>query len=239
MIDLKGRWKKGEEYALDINVRKGSLKHQIAKEIRKAILRGNLSPGEKVTESKISKGYGVSRGPVREAMQLLVMEGLLVSVTYKETKVASITAEEVTELLLPIRIDIETFALKHAYPLWDEQYFEKFEEILEQMRRAVVFNDSPLFSELDQQFHELIIRSSNMVNVENIWDGVLSRIRLLFVYQNEPSMDLQSFMESHRRLLDVLKSGSLDDAVERLQEHILETNRPEILLAQKDKKQDQ
>src|SRR5699024_9458948 len=117
-------------------------------EIRRAILRGNLSPGEKVTESKISSGYGVSRGPVREAMQLLVMEGLLESVTYKETKVASITMEEVTELLLPIRINIETFALKNAYSSWDEKTFEKFEEVLEQMRRAVVFNDSQLFSEL-------------------------------------------------------------------------------------------
>src|SRR5699024_4907303 len=99
-----------------------------------------------------------------------------------------------------------------------------------------VFNDSPLFSELDHQFHELIIRSSNMVNVENIWDGVLSRIRLLFVYQNELSLDLQSFMESHRKLLDVLKSGNLDESVKKLQEHILETNKPKNHMTQKDQK---
>lgn len=223
---------------MDTNVRKGSLKHQIAREIRRSIFRGDLSPGEKVTESKISKDYEVSRGPVREAMQLLVMEGLLESTTYKETKVASITMEEVTELLVPIRINTETFALKHAYPLWDEQHFAKFEEILEQMRRAVAFNDSPLFSELDHRFHELIIRSSNMTNVENIWDGVLSRIRLLFVY-NEPSMDLQRFMESHHKLLDVFKSGNLDDAVEKLQHHIWQSNTPDIQLVNKSKMQDE
>ncbi|RYG73083.1 GntR family transcriptional regulator [Lentibacillus lipolyticus] len=208
------------------NVRRGSLKHQIADEIRRSIFRGELMPNDKVTEKQLSAYFDVSRGPVREAMQLLVMEGLLVSTTYKETKVASITTEEVTELLVPIRINIETFALKHAYPSWDEQNFKAFEKILEQMERAEVFNDTQLFSELDQRFHELIIRSSNMVNVENFWDGVLSRIRLLFVYQNNLSMNLQNFVESHRVLLDVFKSGDLDESVQKLQEHIVKANTP-------------
>lgn len=211
---------------MNINVRRGSLKHQIADEIRRSIFRGELMPNDKVTEKQLSGYFDVSRGPVREALQLLVMEGLLVSTAYKETKVASVTTEEVIELLVPIRINIETFALKHAYPLWNEQNFTNFEKIVEQMERAEVFNDTQLFSELDQRFHELIIRSSNMVNVENFWDGVLSRIRLLFVYQNDRSMDLQSFVESHRELIDVFKSGDIDRAVQKLQDHIVKANTP-------------
>lgn len=223
-------------FVVDVDVRKGTLKHQIAGEIRKAIFRGKLNPGDKVTESKISRDYGVSRGPVREAMQLLVMEGLLVTITFKETKVANITFEEATDLLIPIRINIETFALKHAYSLWTQQHFEKFEEILEQMKRASMFNDTYLFSELDMQFHELIIRSSEMNNVENMWDAALGRLRLLFIYHNELPMDLQKYTECHRTLLDSFKTGNIDESIQSLKDHIIQTNTPGIQLpADKDK----
>ncbi|WP_343751637.1 GntR family transcriptional regulator [Lentibacillus halophilus] len=207
-----------------MNVRKGSLKHQIAEEIRKAIFRGDLKPGEKVTELKLSKDFEVSRGPIREAMQLLVMEGLLVSTTFKETKVANITSEEANELLVPIRINIETFALKKGFPLWGQQHFEQFEEVLEQMRRAANFNDTPLFSDLDMQFHELIVRSSNMYNVKSLWDSVLNRSRLLFIYENDLPFDLQKYTEFHRTLLDSFKTGDLDFAIRTLKDHIIQSN---------------
>lgn len=226
-----------EGIQLKVNVRKGSLKHQIADEIRRSIFRGKLNSGDKVTETQISKDFGASRGPVREAMQLLVMEGLLVTVTFKETKVASVTAEEVTELLIPIRINIEIFALRNVYPSWDKKYFEKFDGILEQMNRAVVFNDMPLFSELDMQFHELIIHSSNIASVENLWNGVLNRIKLLFIYRKEFTMDLEGFTDSHRVLLDAFKTGDIDYSIEQLKKHIKETSTPNIHLLQNDEKE--
>ncbi|QQK76244.1 GntR family transcriptional regulator [Salicibibacter cibarius] len=208
------------------NLKKTSLKHQIAGEIRKAIFMGQLSPGEKVTETKISEDLEVSRGPIREAMQLLVMEGLLISTAYKETKVSHITTEEVTELLVPMRVNIETFALKNTLPLWEQKDFDKFERIVEQMRRAAIFNDHLLFSDLDMQFHELIISSSNMSNVESLWDGIFNRIRLLFSYQKEQSLDLQKHTEDHRFVLDAFKTRDVDEAIQSLKKHIIETNTP-------------
>ncbi|SDJ28178.1 DNA-binding transcriptional regulator, GntR family [Natribacillus halophilus] len=202
------------------HLKKSSLKHQIAEEIRRSIFKGQLSPGEKVTETKLSDSLGVSRGPLREAIQLLVMEGLLISTAYKETKVSNITTEEVTELLVPMRINIETFALK-TLPIWNEQTFENLEEIVEQMRRASVFNDHPLFSDLDMQFHELIILSSDMSNVSNLWDAIFNRIRLLFTYQNESSLDLKKYTEAHSDLLDTFKTRDVDYAIERLRDHII------------------
>ncbi|QQK80763.1 GntR family transcriptional regulator [Salicibibacter cibi] len=203
------------------HLKKSSLKHQIAEEIRKAIFKGQLSPGEKVTETKLSVNLGVSRGPVREAIQLLVMEGLLISTAYKETKVSHITTEEVTELLVPMRINIETFALK-TLPTWNEQNFENFERVVELMRRASTFNDHPLFSDLDMQFHELIIRASNMSNVSNLWDAIFNRMRLLFTYQSESAWDLKKFTEAHSDLLNVFKTKDVDHAIRCLKEHIIE-----------------
>ncbi|MFC4559345.1 GntR family transcriptional regulator [Virgibacillus kekensis] len=215
---------------MDINIKKSSLKYQIAEGIKKEIFRAKLNPGDKVTESDIAKKLEVSRGPVREAMQLLVMEGLLVSVTYKETRVSSITTEEVTELLIPMRINMEIFALKKAYFTWNEQHFEKFDELVNQMKRATMFNDMPLFNEVDIQFHELIIVSSNMNNLVHLWEGILNRIRLHFVHQNSLSLDLQKFTDEHEKLLNTFKTGDLDTAVQGLKDHIIKTNIPRVEL---------
>lgn len=221
--------KKGA-FCMDMNIKKSSLKHQIAEKIRQEIFRGKINPGDKVVEAKIAENFEVSRGPVREAVQILVMEGLLVSTAYKETKVSTITTEEVTELLIPMRVKMETFALKKGYPLWNQKHFDKFEEALEQMRRATIFNDLPLFNDLDIQFHELIIQSSNMTSVVNLWEGVSNRIRLHFTYQNKLSQSLQKFTEDHRILLESLKTGDIDAAVEGLKDHIIESNTPDVQL---------
>ncbi|UOQ95107.1 GntR family transcriptional regulator [Halobacillus shinanisalinarum] len=215
---------------MDINIKKSSLKYQIAEGIKKEIFQGNLDPGDKVTENYIAKKLEVSRGPVREAIQLLVMEGLLVSVTYKETRVSSITTEEVTELLIPMRINMETFALKKAYSSWNERHFEKFDELVDKMKRATIFNDMPLFNEIDLQFHELIIVSSNMNNLAHLWAGILNRIRLHFVHQNRLSLDLQKFTDEHEILLNTFKTGDLETAVQGLRDHIINTNMPRVEL---------
>lgn len=138
-----------------MSVEKSSLKHKIAGEIKKVIFRGELNPGDKVTETNIANELNVSRGPVREAIQMLVMEGLLISTTFKETRVSHITTEEVTDLLIPMRINMETFALKRAYLLWDQDTLARFEQVLKKMRDATKSKELPYFNELDLQFHVL------------------------------------------------------------------------------------
>lgn len=208
---------------MELNIKRSSLKYQIADAIKKEIYKGKLEPGDKVTESFIAKKLEVSRGPVREAIQLLVMDGLLVSIANKETTVSGITTEEVTELLIPMRINMETYALKKGYSLWTDKHLKQFENILEQMKRATIFNDMFLFNELDIQFHELIILSSNMNNLMNIWSAISSRIQLHFCLQNK-LIDLEKYTEEHSNLLDAFKSSDLDYAIETLEKHIIDTN---------------
>ncbi|WP_240375083.1 GntR family transcriptional regulator [Bacillus piscicola] len=210
---------------MNVNVKKSSLKYQIAEAVRKEIFRGVLKPGDKVTETVIAQKFEVSRGPVREAMQILVMEGLLVSTTFKETRVSQITTEEVTDLLVPMRVNLETFALKKGFPSWNKELFQQFDDILEKMRRASIFDDLPLFNDVDIQFHELIVLSSKMNNVVHLWESILNRIRLHFIYQNSLSDDLHQYTEDHRVLLDSFKSGDVDAAVKQLEDHLIKTNK--------------
>jgi len=213
------------------NFSKSSLKHQIAEEIKKMIFDGKLEQGEKITELHVAQSLGVSRTSVREAMLLLELEGLLISEPYKDTRVTTISQEEVLELLIPMRLQIETFALKKGFLTWGEDTKIQFKMILENMRKSILYEDLPTFIELDIQLHELIVKSSELENVIRIWESIVHRIRLHFLYQNSKSGTLEKWLLDHEELVDILVNGSsIEEAITVLRRHIVETNIPDVYL---------
>ena len=81
--------------------------------LRNAILKGELEPGEKLMEKKLSEKLGVSRTPIREAIRKLELEGLVVMTPRKSAEVASITEEDLTDVL-EVRRVLETLAIDLA-----------------------------------------------------------------------------------------------------------------------------
>lgn len=213
------------------NFSRSSLKQQVAEEIKKMIFDGKLAQGEQITELQVTQSLGVSRTSVREAMLILEQEGLLVSEPYKETRVSTITQEEVLEILIPMRLQIETFALKKGFPVWGEKTKSQFKNITQNMQRAILYDDLSAFIELDIQLHELIVRSSGLENVIRIWESIVNRIRLHFLYQNKKSGTMQKWLKDHEDLVSILTSGqSIEDALDALKAHIVETNIPDVYL---------
>lgn len=210
---------------------KSSLKHQIAEEIKRMIFEGKLKQGEKITETQFSESLQVSRTSVREAVLLLELEGLLISEAYKETKVTTISQEEVLEVLIPMRLQIETFSLKKGFLIWSETTKSQFRNILDDMRKAVLYEDFTTFIELDIQLHGLIVQSSGLDNITRIWESIVNRIRLHFLYQNSRSGTLKKWLKEHEDLVDILVNGSsLNEAVAALRGHIVDTNIPDVYL---------
>ena len=210
---------------------KSSLKHQIAEAIKKMIFDGTLVQGEKITETQIADSLNVSRTSVREAVLLLELEGLLNSEPYKDTKVTTISQEEVLEILIPLRLQIETFALRKGFLTWDEDIKAQFRNIFEDMRKAIFFEDLSTFIELDIQLHGLIVQSAKLENVVRIWESIVNRIRLHFLYQNSRSGTLKKWLIEHEDLVNILINGnSLDEAVAALRSHIIDTNLPDVYL---------
>ena len=72
----------------------------IARQLRRAIGQGELAPGEQLNEAELSRHLGVSRGPLREAMQRLTQEGLLVSIRNRGVFVIEVTDDDVRDMYL-------------------------------------------------------------------------------------------------------------------------------------------
>ena len=100
-----------------------SLRRRASDVLRSAIVEGRLRPGDRLKEVELAEQLGISRAPVREALRQLEHEGLVASLPYRATEVLGVSQEEVAEVLVPIRLTIESFAFRKALPLLTDDDF--------------------------------------------------------------------------------------------------------------------
>lgn len=201
-----------------------SLRHRIAEDIRKAILEGKLLPGDRLVEQELSKQMGVSRGPIREAFRALELEGLINSQPFKETQVAEFSTEEVIEVLLPIRLTLETYALRKALPRFTQEEFDFLEDCVANMRMHGIENNILKLVESDLDFHEYIVKKSNVANLLTIWKSIFYRIRLHFYIQDHLYEDTSKIWEQHKQLIDTMRTMDVELSCAELGRHIYDAN---------------
>jgi DNA-binding GntR family transcriptional regulator len=97
-----------------VPVPKSTFRAHIVEQLRRAIFAGDLPPGGQLVETMLAERFGVSRGPLREAIRQLVDEGLLVTIPYTGTYVIEISAADVAEIF-SFRIALESFAFEQVW----------------------------------------------------------------------------------------------------------------------------
>jgi DNA-binding GntR family transcriptional regulator len=203
-----------------------SMKDQLVSAVRGKILSGELAPRARVTEQDLSEEYGVSRSVVREAMLVLEHHGLIVSTPYKGSEVASISREEVNDLLIPLRIQIEQFALRLGLERWDATHFGRLEKALHDMEHAVRDKDVIAFNEADMQFHALIVAGADSDAASSVWNVIDQRTRMHLAFQTGRGGPLKPFLADHQTLLETFRSGNLEASLAAIEFHIRDTNVP-------------
>src|SRR3954453_23096560 len=106
------------------------LRDQIVDRLRAEVLADRFSAGTPLRELELSSRFGVSRGPIRVALQQLSYEGILVGLPNRGVRVAPAVPDHVRELVVPIRRTIETFALRQFIKEVNADDFEFWESIL-------------------------------------------------------------------------------------------------------------
>ena len=129
-----------------------TLKQKIAGEIRTAILRGELPPGTRIVESKLAKQMQVAQTTVREALQLLENQGLVVKRVNRETLVRKLTVAKI-EKLLDLRMDLEGLAVQRAHRNANATNLAPLYEIVDRMRWAAQQKKFEEYYQFDFEFH--------------------------------------------------------------------------------------
>jgi len=107
-------------------IRRETFSNQIVASLRHEIISGGIEAGSQITEMELAARFGVSRGPLREAMGQLASEGLIVTVPYKGTHVLKLTSKDVREIY-SLRTALETLAFKQIWNRRDNAFRSELE----------------------------------------------------------------------------------------------------------------
>jgi DNA-binding GntR family transcriptional regulator len=197
-----------------------SLRQRVLETVRTAIISGDIKPGSKLTEELFSEQMGVSRGPVREALRELELEGLIITTPYKGTEVLDISDREVFELLMPIRLVIEEFGFRCAVERMSSEDLTNLKNIVERMARAAERGDVDGVAVADVAFHERVLLISGQQHCLQIWRTISPRVRAYFARVRHNDPDLGEVVDEHRLLLEDLRRRNIPRLMSRLREHI-------------------
>ncbi|KXU31516.1 hypothetical protein A0J57_17155 [Sphingobium sp. 22B] len=139
------------------------------------VLSFEIKPGERINESELSRQLGVSRTPLREALNRLVTEGILTSRPAKGFFRRPITAEEIFQLY-QVRSVLEFAGIKLAIERVTDAEIDAFEAFMAESRKAADASASTQLA-LDETFHERLLGLSGNQEMVNILRGVNRKIR--------------------------------------------------------------
>jgi DNA-binding GntR family transcriptional regulator len=187
-----------------------SLKDQVLKAIRDAILKGSLSPGERITESRLSKQMKVGQNVVREALQELEFQGFVERVPNKGTSVTDFSRADIKQMY-QFRMELEGFAVQLArergHPSSED--IRQLEQAINGMQAGADASDFWRFSRSDLEFHQIIWRMSGNRYVEKALRAVATpqfSYVLIRSFQHT-RLDLVAITQEHREILQVLKTA--------------------------------
>jgi DNA-binding GntR family transcriptional regulator len=199
-----------------------SMRQRASDALRTAIVSGRLRPGDRLKEIELAQRLGVSRVPVREALRQLEHEGLVASLPYRATEVLGVSQEEISEVLVPIRLTLESFAFRKALPLLTDADFERLADCVQAMRRAGKDADLDELAAADVRFHELVIERSGQPHCLQLWRSIEPRVRAYF-RRDAPAharRDGGEVADEHETLLGALRDRDEPRVLSTLAEHI-------------------
>lgn len=206
-----------------------SRRHQIADWLREQIVKGALPPGAQLKQDVLAAHLNTSPGPVREALRQLESEGLVHHIPNRGAFVATVSADELLGVLLPVRLAIEQFAVETVCA--DPAVLAELERLVALMDDAAGAGDLEQLNDLDVLFHETIVRAAKSEHAMQLWTSVQPRIRMQIYRLAKRHDTLFEIPEEHRALLEAIKNGSPDNRRSALDAHILASARELLAVA--------
>ena len=205
-----------------IRLKTSTLADTVFDQIRTAIVRGDLPPGSKVNEPQLSKQYGISRGPLREAIRRL--EGCkLVEITANVgAKVISLNSEQAIEIY-EIRESLEGLACRLTAEKANAEDCSNLRDLLANHEQQIQSENGRLYyqKEGDLDFHYLIVQLSGNSRLFNLLCDELYHLLRLYRVQtsSSPSRPVRAFKE-HHQIVDAIENGDGELAELLMRRHI-------------------
>lgn len=213
-------------------LRSNSLAMLLEREIEGMILDGRLSVGGRVNENQLAATFGVSRGPIREALRSLEALGLVELLPNRGVFIRRLEIEQVVEVY-GVRAALFGYAGKLLAERANDKVIARLRAMLDEMASAAVEHDFDRYYPLNFEFHEFIVDSTSNSVLAAQYRGLVKQLRLYRAGNLMTGNTLRLSNEEHTRMVDAIARHDAPaayaasfDHVERGKERLLARSVP-------------
>ena len=187
--------------------------------LRRAILRGELKPGERLMEIQLANKLGVSRTPIREAIRKLELEGLVLMIPRKGAEVAEITEKNLRDVL-EVRCALEELAVQLACERIDKRGIKELHTAADRFRDVLGSDDITQIAQADEAFHDVIFTATDnerLIQLLNNLREQMYRYRIEYLKKKECYPQL---LGEHEAIISAIERHDKEKATRITGQHI-------------------
>jgi DNA-binding GntR family transcriptional regulator len=196
-----------------------SLNNVVADALREAILSGQFKPGDRLPEPQLAEMFGVSRNPIREALQVLSNEGLVETSPRKGARVPLMTREELGEMV-ELRAELEGISARNAARHCDAKLRAELSALIDAGDMALAKGDRENLAILNSRFHHELARAGRNRYLAEFMRSLRDRTYWLFSRHAEERIE-DSWRE-HAEILRAVVNGDDQGAADLAGQHVRE-----------------
>jgi DNA-binding GntR family transcriptional regulator len=187
--------------------------------IKEAIRQARVQPGQPLSETRLSQQLGISRTPVREALQVLAQEGLVQIIPGRAVTVAAPSVRDVMDAVHVRSIlepELARLAAKHISP----DQLETLQEAQRGLEAAVAAQDRAAWSRADNSYHEVLSAACPNQLLGDLAMEYRNRVSYLSVDSQGNWERIAVCTQEHRQIVGMVAAGDADGAAAAVRDHI-------------------
>jgi DNA-binding GntR family transcriptional regulator len=196
-----------------------SLGQHVFENLKQAIIRGEVAPGDRLVESRLADALDISRTPVREAIHKLEREGLLRKLPKGGFTVMNLSREDIEETF-GIRCVLESYAARLAAQNYSEEELLPLEDKIEEFQRFLDKGQLDELPRINTEFHTLfyaLSRSPKLIKMINDLRDQIYRFRKILLKMDKWA---EVSNQDHRKILDAIRERDVNRVEKVVKQHI-------------------
>jgi DNA-binding GntR family transcriptional regulator len=196
------------------------LHDEVVRGLRALIQSGELKPRQRLNETKLADQFQISRTPLREAIKVLAAEGLLDLLPNRGARVASISENEIDEMLEVIA-GLEATGGELACARIQPEELEQIGALHARMSTAYLGGDVPTYFDLNRQIHDAIIAAARNETLSRIYAMLSGRVQRARYAAHKTREQWEAAMADHDQIMTLLRARDGENLGRLLREHVL------------------
>lgn len=195
------------------------LRDVVFRTLRQSILMGELKPGERLMEIHLANRLGVSRTPIREAIRMLELEGLVTMIPRRGAEVAQITEKNLRDVL-EVRRALDALAVELACERITDEEKKALAAACSEFEQAAGTKDAKTITQADVKLHDIIVKAAGNERLTRLVNDMSEQMyRYRFEYIKDETKH-QSLIEEHRIIYKSIIECDKKTASEAVKTHI-------------------